>query len=72
MDKLTKEQITKIINEHIEEGTTLYSVQYHDYAPNVWTAPVLLNKKRAEQILEDNSVRTVKLFYGYSVLVLVL
>ena len=71
MERITKEEIKEIINEHAERGTTLYSIQYHDYEQDEWTIPVLLTEKRAEQILTDDSVRTVKLFYRNELLILV-
>ena len=42
-------------------GKCLYQVQYVDHQPHEWTAPVTLLKKRAEQFLQDKSIRKVKL-----------
>jgi hypothetical protein len=36
-----------------------YQLQYSDYEPNQWTAPVLLTEERINQMLLDNSVKEI-------------
>lgn len=38
-----------------------YSVQYADYDLNTWTAPVELTQNRMDKLLDDGSIRKVRL-----------
>lgn len=38
-----------------------YSVQYDDYDLNTWTAPVDLTQNRMDKLLDDGSIRKVRL-----------
>lgn len=46
---------------HLFYGKANYQLQYIDYGDNVWTAPCLLTKERADKFCEDHSVTKVKL-----------
>jgi len=72
MEKLSEDQIKEIIEQHVANGATLYSVQYQDYSQDEWTVPVMLTEKRADQIISDDSIKTIKLFYNNETIILVL
>jgi hypothetical protein len=40
-----------------------YEVQYSDYSENQWTAPVLITEDRIKMIVNDNSVRNIRMSF---------
>lgn len=44
----------------------MYQIRYVDYSEEQFTVPVILNKERADRILDDNSIVELKLhFYKF-------
>ena len=39
----------------------LYSVQYSDYSKDEWTAPVLLTHERLAKVMDDYSVKKIRI-----------
>lgn len=50
----------EILRDAVRRKAT-YSVQYVDYDLNSWTAPVDLTQNRMDKLLDDGSIRKVRL-----------
>ena len=50
----------EILRDAVIRGAT-YSVQYADYDFKTWTAPVELTQNRVDKLLDDGSIRKVRL-----------
>ena len=50
----------EILRDAVRRKAT-YSVQYADYDLNTWTAPVDLTQNRMDKLLDDGSIRKVRL-----------
>lgn len=50
----------EILRDAVRRKAT-YSVQYADYDLNTWTAPVELTQNRMDKLLDDGSIRKVRL-----------
>lgn len=50
----------EILRDAVRREAT-YSVQYADYDLNTWTAPVDLTQNRMDKLLDDGSIRKVRL-----------
>jgi len=50
----------EILRDAVIRGAT-YSVQYADYDFKTWTAPVELTQNRVDKLLNDGSIRKVRL-----------
>ena len=50
----------EILRDAVRKKAT-YSVQYADYDLNTWTAPVDLTQNRMDKLLDDGSIRKVRL-----------
>lgn len=51
---------TDFLIEAVNQGVN-YSIQYSDYTDETWTAPVLLTHKRLAFIIDDHSVKRIRL-----------
>jgi len=49
-----------ILRDAVRRKAT-YQVQYADYDLNTWTAPVELTQNRMDKLLDDGSIRKVRL-----------
>ena len=52
--------MAEILRDAVIRGAT-YSVQYADYDLKTWTAPVELTQNRMDKLLDDASIRKVRL-----------
>lgn len=52
--------LEEILKDAVRRKAT-YSVQYADYDLNTWTAPVELTQNRMDKLLDDGSIRKVRL-----------
>ena len=50
----------EILRDAVRRKAT-YSIQYADYDLNTWTAPVELTQNRMDKLLDDGSIRKVRL-----------
>jgi hypothetical protein len=50
----------EILRDAVRRQAT-YSVQYADYDMNTWTAPCDLTQNRMDKLLDDGSIRKVRL-----------
>ena len=50
----------EILRDAVRRKAT-YSVQYADYDLKTWTAPVELTQNRMDKLLDDGSIRKVRL-----------
>ena len=50
----------EILRDGVRRKAT-YSVQYADYDLNTWTTPVELTQNRMDKLLDDGSIRKVRL-----------
>jgi hypothetical protein len=50
----------EILRDAVRRKAT-YSFQYADYDLNTWTAPVDLTQNRMDKLLDDGSIRKVRL-----------
>jgi len=50
----------EILRDAVRRKAT-YSFQYADYDFNTWTAPVELTQNRMDKLLDDGSIRKVRL-----------
>lgn len=50
----------EILKDAVRRKAT-YSIQYADYDINTWTAPVDLTENRMQKLLDDGSIRKVRL-----------
>ena len=50
----------EILRDAVRRKAT-YSVQYTDYDLKTWTAPVELTQNRMDKLLDDGSIRKVRL-----------
>ena len=50
----------EILRDAVRRKAT-YSVQYADYDLNTWTAPCDLTQNRMDKLLDDGSIRKVRL-----------
>jgi len=53
-----------ILKEAVKRNA-VYQVQYADYGPNKWTVPFVLTQELANMLLEDFSVRKVRLEFEF-------
>lgn len=50
----------EILRDAVRRKAT-YSVQYADYDLKTWTAPIELTQNRMDKLLDDDSIRKVRL-----------
>lgn len=52
--------IEEILRDAVRRKAT-YSIQYADYDLNTWTTPVELTQNRMDKLLDDGSIRKIRL-----------
>ncbi len=60
---LAIEAFRNYLTQSMEQRAAKYELQYSDYSENQWTVPVLLTEERIERIVNDFSVKNIRLSF---------
>lgn len=52
--------LSRVLNE-AEAAGGKFQIRYQDYEVNQWTAPVCINQKRIADMMDDSSVKEIRI-----------
>ena len=55
--------LSEFLNQGMNSWGARYEVQYSDYSENQWTAPVLITEDRIKKIINDNSIKNIRMSF---------
>jgi hypothetical protein len=68
---MNRPELKKTLLDHAAGKQTLCSVQYFEFSQDEWTIPALLTQEGAMKILDDNSIKTIRLIVMSEIIFLV-